>query len=169
MQNDFLSDSGFYAKTKRSTDMGLAALKKINILIEYFRKNNLPIIFIHSLYGEVEEINLPINFIQPVDPKGKSKNIPFNDELRSGSHKQDLNEILSKKLKIKDLVIVGVATNYCVKATTIDAFHLGYNITIIEDAVGASTKQLHEKAILEIQKYYAKIQNTDQFTKEMGI
>lgn len=46
---------------------------------------------------------------------------------------------MKNQLKIKNIVIVGVATNYCVKATTIDGFHLGYDITLIEDAVGAST------------------------------
>jgi nicotinamidase/pyrazinamidase len=34
-------------------------------------------------------------------------------------------------------VIVGLATDYCVKETALDALRLGYPVTVLEDAVRA--------------------------------
>jgi nicotinamidase/pyrazinamidase len=53
--------------------------------------------------------------------------------------------------KITDLTIVGLATDYCVKATVLDALDLGYSVTVILEAVrgvnlnpGDSEKALQE-------------------------
>jgi nicotinamidase/pyrazinamidase len=49
-----------------------------------------------------------------------------------------------KNKNIEDLYIMGLATDYCVKFTVLDALHLNYNVTVIEngcrgihDAAGA--------------------------------
>jgi nicotinamidase-related amidase len=39
--------------------------------------------------------------------------------------------------KIERLVIGGLATDYCVKATALDAIALGYSVTVLTDAVAA--------------------------------
>lgn len=48
----------------------------------------MPVIFIHSLYGECKEKELSPDYIKPVDLKYRSKNVPLNDIIRSGTHKQ---------------------------------------------------------------------------------
>jgi len=48
-----------------------------------------------------------------------------------GGRKTDLDRVL-KQGSIKNLVIYGLATDYCVKATAIDAVDAGYNVTVID-------------------------------------
>jgi nicotinamidase/pyrazinamidase len=48
----------------------------------------------------------------------------------------DLAEFL-KKEEVEDLYVVGLATDYCVKATALDADKLGFETFVVEDAVAA--------------------------------
>ncbi len=50
----------------------------------------------------------------------------------------DLDKLL-KKNKVDCLVIVGIAAHFCVMATSIDAFHLGYKIIWADDCISASS------------------------------
>jgi nicotinamidase/pyrazinamidase len=48
-----------------------------------------------------------------------------------GGRKTGLDSVL-KKDSLKKLIIYGLATDYCVKATAIDALEAGYKVTVIE-------------------------------------
>jgi len=48
----------------------------------------------------------------------------------------DLGEFL-KNESVEDLYVVGLATDYCVKATALDADKLGFETFVVEDAVAA--------------------------------
>ena len=52
----------------------------------------------------------------------------FQDD---GGAKTEMNQILHKN-GIKELIVYGIATDYCVKATAIDAADAGYKVTVIE-------------------------------------
>ena len=48
-----------------------------------------------------------------------------------GGRKTELDRVL-KKDGIKNLIVFGLATDYCVKATAIDAIDAGYTVTLVE-------------------------------------
>jgi nicotinamidase/pyrazinamidase len=48
-----------------------------------------------------------------------------------GGHKTEMDSML-KRDRIRNLIIYGLATDYCVKATAIDAVEAGYRVTVIE-------------------------------------
>jgi nicotinamidase/pyrazinamidase len=52
----------------------------------------------------------------------------FQDD---GGAETEMNAIL-KENGIKALIIYGIATDYCVKATAIDAADAGYKVTVVE-------------------------------------
>ncbi|MGA1868539.1 MAG: bifunctional nicotinamidase/pyrazinamidase [bacterium] len=56
----------------------------------------------------------------------------FFDNCRQ--NKTPLDDYL-KAHHIKDIFMAGLATDYCVKFSVVDALELGYNVTVIEDAV----------------------------------
>ena len=56
---------------------------------------------------------------------------------RSGSHVPTLLTPLLESAGITDVVVIGLATDYCVKATALDAMRLGYVTTVLTDAVAA--------------------------------
>lgn len=55
-------------------------------------------------------------------------------EAYSGFEGTDLDLVLRKR-GVKRVFICGVATDYCVKATALDANRLGYSVFVLEDAV----------------------------------
>ena len=52
----------------------------------------------------------------------------FQDD---GGAKTEMNAIL-KENGVKELIVYGIATDYCVKATAIDAAAAGYKVTVVE-------------------------------------
>lgn len=74
------------------------------------------------------DINLPPETI--IVSKGYNENI----EAYSGFEGTDLNQIL-RSSGIRRLFVCGVATDYCVKATALDAIRLGYTVFVLEDAI----------------------------------
>lgn len=72
------------------------------------------------------------NLFLAIVKKGKDKKFDsysgFQDD---GGAKTEMNRILQKN-GIKELIVYGIATDYCVKATAIDAVAAGYKVTVIE-------------------------------------
>lgn len=55
----------------------------------------------------------------------------------------ELDEIL-KREKIDELIMGGLTTNCCVRATVVDAYNKEYNITIIKEACASDSKETDE-------------------------
>jgi nicotinamidase/pyrazinamidase len=72
------------------------------------------------------------NLFVAIVKKGKDKRYDsysgFQDD---GGAITEMNEIL-KRNGIKELIVYGIATDYCVKATAIDAADAGYKVTVVE-------------------------------------
>ena len=65
----------------------------------------------------------------------------FQDD---GGKKSGLGKLL-KKHKIKKVVVYGIATDYCVRATALDALALGYKVILVKNlcrGVAANTSQM---------------------------
>lgn len=73
--------------------------------------------------------------INAVFHKGVDKNIDSYSAFFDNAHKRStgLNDYLRNK-QIKDIYILGLATDYCVKYSSLDAAHLGFNVHVIQDA-----------------------------------
>jgi len=88
-----------------------------------------------------------------------------NRKLRSTG----LDKILKEK-KIDQLVIVGLATDYCVKYSTKDALDLGFDVTVIPE--GCSGIELHpgdvEKTLDQLKKAGAKVMSYLHFLKQQA-
>lgn len=56
-------------------------------------------------------------------------------DAESGAHSATELESLLQARRIERIVIVGLATDYCVKETGLDAVRLGFNAVVVTDAV----------------------------------
>jgi hypothetical protein len=65
------------------------------------------------------------------------------------SNKTEAHELL-QKARTKTLYFVGVATDYCVKFSVLDALKLGYKVYVIEDGIHAVCESDGKKAIEEM-------------------
>lgn len=72
------------------------------------------------------------NLFVAIVKKGKDKRYDsysgFQDD---GGAITEMNETL-KRNGVKELIVYGIATDYCVKATAIDAADAGYKVTVVE-------------------------------------
>lgn len=62
----------------------------------------------------------------------------------------DLNTIL-KQNGITDVLVCGVATDYCVRATALDAIRHGFKTTVVLDAIAGVAKDTTEAALAELE------------------
>ena len=70
----------------------------------------------------------------------------FQDD---GGKKTEMDKLL-KKNEIKKVVVYGIATDYCVKATAIDAIVAGYKVMVIKNLSRGVGQESSQKAIEEM-------------------
>lgn len=123
----------------------------INRYIKMFKENNLPVIATRDWHPPNHISFKPYGGIWPIHcvqntpgaafhPKLKlpndviviSKATEPNKEAYSGFEGTDLSNILNTK-GIKRLFIGGLATDYCVKNTVLDALKLGFQVFLLLD------------------------------------
>ena len=90
------------------------------------------------------------NLFLAIVKKGKDKQFDsysgFQDD---GGAKTEMNQILQKN-GIKELIVFGIATDYCVKATAIDEAAAGYKVTVIEGLSKGVAPDTTAKALEEM-------------------
>jgi nicotinamidase/pyrazinamidase len=87
-----------------------------------------------------------------------SKGYEHNKEAYSGFEDTDLAKRLEQN-DIKCILVGGVATDYCVKNTVLDALNRGLEVVLLVDAVKGIKS--NEEAIREMQKSGAKLAKID--------
>jgi nicotinamidase/pyrazinamidase len=85
------------------------------------------------------------------------------DEGYSGFEKSDLAEQLRAR-GVDRVAICGLATDYCVRASTIDACREGFDVTVVEDAIRPVEVEPGdgERAIEQMKAAGAKLATADQ-------
>ena len=105
----------------------------------------------HCVQGtENARVIVDNNLFLAIVKKGKDKKYDsysgFQDD---GGAKTEMNRILQKN-GIKELIVYGIATDYCVKATAIDAAAAGYKVTVIEGLSKGVAPDTTAKALEEM-------------------
>ena len=105
----------------------------------------------HCVQGtENARVIVDNNLFLAIVKKGKDKKFDsysgFQDD---GGAKTEMNRILQKN-GIKELIVYGIATDYCVKATAIDAAAAGYKVTVIEGLSKGVAPDTTAKALEEM-------------------
>jgi len=91
------------------------------------------------------------------------------DEGYSGFEKSKLEKLLSDR-EVDEVAVVGLATDYCVRASAIDAARLGFDTTVITDAIRAVDVNPGdgERALADMQEAGAKLATSDQVAARAG-
>ncbi len=79
----------------------------------------------------------------------------------------DLDLIL-REAGVKRLLIVGVKTHVCVRATVQDAFGYGYDVIIVKDAVGSNHAHLHAASLEDIERYMGSLLPMEEAAQMMA-
>jgi nicotinamidase-related amidase len=85
------------------------------------------------------------------------------DEGYSGFENSDLARILRDR-GVERVAVCGLATDYCVRATTIDAAAEGFDVSLVEDAIRPVEVEPGdgERAIEEMRAAGAKVATSDE-------
>lgn len=79
--------------------------------------------------------------------KGRTR----NEEQYSGFESVNINEVLLKDCVGKDLIISGIATEYCVKNTLLEFLIAGSNIELLVNGLGYVDKNGHVETLKELE------------------
>lgn len=75
-------------------------------------------------------------------------------------------DLLLRERGIADVTLCGVCTDICVLHTAIDAYNLGYHITVVRDAVASFDQAAHETALKHFEHVLgADVCNADDIIK----
>ena len=90
---------------------------------------------VQGTFGSELHPELDKGLIKKIIPKGTHDHADSYSAFydNKGMYSTELDKFLQEK-KINDLVICGLATDYCVKYTVLDALLLKYNVDVITDA-----------------------------------
>ena len=119
-----------------------------------------------ELHQELNKHGIDKIFYKGIDNRIDSYSAFFdNAHLRSTG----LHDYLCHH-QIEEIYIMGLATDYCVKYSSLDAIHLGLNVYVIEDACrGVNLKPGDiEKALDEMRKAGVKVIHSKEILKATG-
>jgi nicotinamidase/pyrazinamidase len=108
------------------------------ILIDGAEQILWPVHCVQDTHGAELAANLQPRVISARIHKGTDPRVDSYSGFFDNQRKRATGlETLLCQRGVDDLTIVGLATDYCVKATVLDARDLGFNVTVFEDACRA--------------------------------
>lgn len=77
-----------------------------------------------------------------------------------------LNEVLRKK-GVENVLVCGVKTNVCCRATATDAYSHRFRTYMISDMLGTNTAQINDFHLQEMTKYFAKAITSEEAIRRL--
>jgi nicotinamidase-related amidase len=161
MQNDFVCEGSPYRVTGAA-----AIIPKIQVVLAEFRKRKLPvfhILRIHRPDGSDVEIIRQEKFKKLPFAIAGTKGAAVIDELapRAGEYiltKTRMSafigtelDLMLRTLGITTVVVTGIQTPNCIRTTVFDAIAYNYPAIIVDDAVGATTEEIHRANLRDME------------------
>lgn len=161
MQNDFVCEGSPYRVAGAA-----AVIPKIQEVLAEFRKRKLPvfhILRIHRPDGSDVEIIRQEKFKKLPFAVAGTKGAAVIDELapRAGEYiltKTRMSafigtelDLMLRTLGITTVVVTGIQTPNCIRTTVFDAIAYNYPAIIVDDAVGATTEEIHRANLRDME------------------
>lgn len=92
---------------------------------------------------------------------------PVNDEVElrkrrySAFFGTDLALLLQEQ-RARRVVVAGVKTNVCIRATIQDAFAYGFEPVVSREAVNSNRSHLHEATLEDVERYFGRVVSLDE-------
>lgn len=140
------------------------------VLLEAFHGAGLPVYFTTVVYHDAAQARVfrqridALNLLTPdSDWVSLDERLPreAGDELvekqwASAFHKTDLDRRLRAR-GVDSLVVTGLTTSGCVRATAVDGLQYDYPVVIPREAVGDRNPQAHEANLFDLHAKYADV------------
>lgn len=185
VQNDFVADNGRVGRDGVDMQPLQQAVHGINRLITAARKSNVPVFYIVVEHGaEVDQLPYQARY----ERRGMTPNDticqtgtwgaelfdgllpPEKGEHRLVKHGYDAfqNPELESTLRksgIKTVIVTGVVTELCVRATVASAFERGFFAIVPREGTGSTEPEPAHAAIESIERWYGEVVSLDDVTR----
>lgn len=158
MQNDFLEEGAPCEIT-----LGRQIVANVARLLEAARLVGIPVLHVITVWRK-DGVDLPkfrtatgsrwciegthgAQVIRELTPRDNEYMVI--KKRYSGFVHTDL-DLLLRSLGIKNIIVAGVATNYCVRSTVHDASFLGYDCWVVRECCASYTHEEHEATLRDI-------------------
>lgn len=120
-------------------------------------------------FADFEQPRLPVHcvtggfnaaFFEGFGPANRPNEIQITKRRYSAFFATDLALFLSEQ-GIERVVIGGVKTNVCVRATATDAFGNGFEVNVVREAVNSNRPHLSEASLEDVERYIGKVVDLD--------
>ncbi|MAA54463.1 MAG: isochorismatase [Porticoccaceae bacterium] len=139
-------------------------------LLEAFRSKEMPIFFTTVVYFNDHEASVfrkkvpALNLLQPsshwiaVDEKleKRGNEVLIEKQWASAFFDTDLDLQLSQ-LEVDSLVVTGLTTSGCVRASVVDGLQNNYQVVVAEEAVGDRNQDAHNANLFDMNAKYADV------------
>jgi nicotinamidase-related amidase len=145
------------------------------ILVNKFREMNLPVIFTTTIYRDISEASVfrskipALNILKPdseetsflAELSPDSEDILIEKKFASSFFGTNLANDL-RRMNVDSVVISGVTTSGCVRATALDSLQNNFLTTVAEDCVGDRDLNAHRANLFDLQSKYADVVLSDK-------
>ncbi|MBX2842286.1 MAG: isochorismatase family protein [Flammeovirgaceae bacterium] len=145
-----MQKGSFTDKTPRFDTTGV--VKRINALAQKFRVGELPVIFIQHDGSKWKAFVPNTSEWELLDELDVNPNDLILSKTANDAFYNSALEFKLRELEVKDLVITGCATDFCVEATIQSALVKNYNITVVKNGHTTGDRP-HLKAEQVIEQY----------------
>ncbi len=182
VQNDFVDDAGWVGRSGADMRPLQAAAREINRLIGAARDARAPVIYITVEHGG--DVDLPpyqaryarrgmtpedtichagtwgARLYSPLTP-------PSEAERHFVKHGYDAFQVADlqtelERLRIRSVVVVGVVTELCVRATAFSAFERGFFPIVPRECTASTEPDRAREALESIERFYGEIVSLDE-------
>lgn len=150
-------------------------------LLDVFRARNLPIFFTTVVYHNHDQARVfrervkALNVLTPdsvwiqIDPAlaRRADEVLIEKQWVSAFHKTDLDARL-RSANVDSLVVTGLTTSGCVRATAVDGLQYDYPVVVVKDAVGDRNQEAHRANLFDLQAKYADLKSCNELIASLG-
>jgi len=159
-----------------------AVVEANQLLLAAFRKKQLPVVFTTVVYHDESQARVfrdrvpALNILEPgthwieVDERLKPLgNEPvFEKQWASGFFKTRLDDYLREQ-GVDSLVVTGLTTSGCVRATAVDGLQHDYKVVIPAEAVGDRNEEAHHANLFDLNAKYVDVLDLDSVLKMIAV
>lgn len=134
--------------------------KNIEVLVAKVRAQGVPVFWIQHEDDELKFGSDPWKFVLNFVPAAKETII--RKKYNSSFANTDLDRQL-KEMKVARIVLAGVLTNCCIRATAYAALDRGYGLTLVADAHSAEAMKLETGQVIPAESIVAELNTVMQW------
>ncbi|WP_017729555.1 isochorismatase family protein [Halalkalibacterium ligniniphilum] len=148
-----------------SSEAGYPTVNNIKELIPFVRQKGFPIIYTTGFSEEYEagngrwkggvpKVEREIEIV--ADLKPEPEDIVLQKRRPSGFFGTNLVDMLIYH-QVDSLIVTGMSTSGCVRATVVDAFSYNYKVLVPQECVGDRSSLSHKVSLLDIHMKYGDV------------